>query len=387
MAIADPPTPLSFPPLTYAKLSPGPFLHAHLTSTPPLRPNTRAPSAFRPLTTHTGSLTHAHGSAVVRIGDTAVVCGVRAEVLRAEDVANYRPTLGAASTTAGENDNDAISDEGGSEKDTRATKQDTATMAALGLLVPNVELQTGCSPAHLPGSAPSALAQSLAHRVVTLLHSTSLVPLAQLRIWHTPAPAPAVSSQPQASVHTDAPAAATAEQDDTAQQPEVKAFWVLYIDLLFLSLDGTPFDAAWAAVLAALADTALPRAWWDADRGAVVCSPLVAEAIPLVLRGCPVVGTFGVFEGAAQAGGREGMGNGGEDGGGGAWILADPDDFEEGLCAETVTVVVDGEEGRVLRVEKSGGGVVGVGEMRACAEMVRGRGREWLDVLGRGREG
>jgi exosome complex component RRP43 len=30
---------------------------------------------------HTNALSHAHGSAVVRTGDTAVVCGVRGEVL------------------------------------------------------------------------------------------------------------------------------------------------------------------------------------------------------------------------------------------------------------------------------------------------------------------
>ncbi|MCJ1379794.1 hypothetical protein MMC17_002897 [Xylographa soralifera] len=343
MAIADPPTPLSFPPLTYAKLSPAPFLHAHLTSTPPLRPNTRTPSTFRPLSAHTGSLTHTHGSAVVRTGDTAVVCGVRAEVLRVDDIADYRPPP----TEGDNNNNDATTS-------LATLRHETHTSASLNLLVPNIELQTGCSPAHLPGGPPSPLAQSLAHRLLSLLHIAHLVPLPQLQIWHTP---------------PDAPSTTTAEHDDDPPpRPQLKAFWVLYIDVLFLSLDGGAFDGAWAAVLAALHATALPRAWWDAEREGVVCSPRVAEATPLALRGWPVVGTFGVFE----------------SGGGGPWVLADPDDFEEGLCEESVTVVVDGEGGRVLRVEKGGGGGVGVKEMRACVEMVRGRVGEWREVLGRG---
>ncbi|MCJ1422102.1 hypothetical protein MMC32_008472, partial [Xylographa parallela] len=267
MAIADPALALSFPPLTYAKLSPGPFLHAHLSSDPPLRPNTRPPSAFRPLSAHTGSLTHPHGSAVVRLGDTAVVCGVRAEVLLAEDAGDYHPQPTAHT--------DAHPDGTPLTAAELATtiRNETHTAAALNLLVPNLELQTGCAPAHLPGAPPSALAQSLAHRVLTLLHITHLVPLPQLLIWDRP-------STPAAEA-----------DDDNGPRPEeahVKAFWVLYIDVLFLSLDGGAFDAAWAAVLAALRDTALPRAWWDEERAGIVCSPLRAEARQLALRGWPV---------------------------------------------------------------------------------------------------
>ncbi|KAK4987007.1 hypothetical protein LTR28_001918, partial [Elasticomyces elasticus] len=60
-----------------------------------------------------------------------------------------------------------------------------------------------------------------------------------------------------------------ATEDDVPDEPPQlvsKAYWTLYIDLLFISLDGNPFDVAWAAVLAALKDTRLPRAWWDPDR-------------------------------------------------------------------------------------------------------------------------
>ncbi|MCJ1475539.1 hypothetical protein MMC13_004202 [Lambiella insularis] len=348
MAIKDPPQPLSFPPLTYAKLSPGPFLLAHLLAPTPLRPNARPPHAFRPLTAHAGSLAHAHGSAVVRIGDTAVVCGVRGEILLASDTGGYRPS--DAEPQADREDAQAVS------KAKAKANSDTAALAALDLLVPNIELATGCSPAHLPGAAPSALAQSLSQRVLSLLLISHLVPFEQLQI-RPPLPPPSTSNdQPSTSPNDPPPLTAP------------KAFWTLYIDILILSLDGAPFDAAWAAVLAALRDTRLPRAWWDEDAEQVLCSPLRAEGLPLGVRGWPVASSFAVLE--EEEGGRK-------------WVLADPDGFEEGVCGEGVTVVVDAEGGGVLRVEKSGGGGVGVEEMRGCVEMAGGRAREWVGVLGR----
>lgn len=72
---------LSFPAQTFQKLSPNSYLLRHLQSTPPTRPSHRAPDAFRAPSLHTNALSHAHGSAVMRSGDTAVVCGVRGEIL------------------------------------------------------------------------------------------------------------------------------------------------------------------------------------------------------------------------------------------------------------------------------------------------------------------
>lgn len=346
------PQPLSFPAPVFAKLSPGPYLQAHLQLPHPLRPNHRTPLETRPPAVNTGSLSHASGSAVVRVGDTAVVCGVRGEILLASDVGNYRVTRG----------------EKGGGGDGGGTRGDRQELLELGLLVPNLELATGCSPAHLPGSPPSTLAQSLSHRILTLLHISDLIPLEDLRIWHTPDP-------------TATPEGLEGEEEEAAV-PEVKAFWTLYIDILFISLDGNPFDAAWGAVLAALKDTKLPRAWWDVDRQMVLCDEQVSEARNLRLNGFPVAATFVVFEGQGGGGGEKGKG---KESGETKWILADPDDFEEGLCEEGVTVVVDGGEGvkgKVLRLEKNGGAVVGVGEMRELVGLAERRWREWRDVLG-----
>jgi exosome complex component RRP43 len=136
MASTTPQASLSFPRETFAKLSPHPYLLAHLQPTvetsKPTRANGRSPKQFRQPHVNNGSLTHAEGSAVVRIGDTTVVCGIRGEILLARNVAGYRVDKSSA-PAAGPGDSEA---------------------KELDLLVPNIELATGCSPAFLPGQPP-----------------------------------------------------------------------------------------------------------------------------------------------------------------------------------------------------------------------------------------
>ncbi len=341
------PTSLSFPRATFAKLSPRPFLLAHLqptsSSTPIVRPNGRGVSEFRAASVHTGSLNHTEGSAVVRCGNTAVVCGIKAEILLASDVPR---TISAQERPERQQDND---------------------IQSKSLLVPNVELSTGCTPAHLPGQPPSPLAQTLAVRILSLLHSSRMVPDENLRIWHQPLPATTTSS----SAVTDLP------------PKELKAYWTLYIDLLFLSLDGNPFDAAWMAVCGALADVRLPRTKWDVDREMVLCDDDPTWARPLRLRTAPVALTLSVFT-TRQPGKRVTRDRKGEktesD-----WILADPDAFEEELCAETVTVTVDesadGATPKILKLEKAGGGVVSKEHLRDIVRLAQERWRQWQQVL------
>lgn len=342
---------LSFPRATFAKLSPHPYLLAHLqpsaSTAAPSRANGRSPAQFRTPNINTGSLTHANGSAVVRVGDTTVVCGIRGEILPATSVPGYR----APSPTSPLSHNEA---------------------ADLDLLVPNIELATGCSPAFLPGQPPSTLAQSLSTRVYSLLHSSRLVAAEDLRIWYQP-PTSTETAGPSSMALDDGDEEFVAEEEPEA---EVKAFWTLYIDIMFISLDGNPFDAAWAAVLSALRDVRLPRAYWDADREMVLCSDAEAETKKLTLSGMPVASTFAIFK-AQQQVGRTGKGH---------WVLADPDTFEEGLCDEVVTVVVDGTESggedvRVLGLSKSGGTVAGKQEMRELVRGAGGRWQEWAQVL------
>ena len=156
--------PMSFSPPVFAALTPVLYLLAHLkpqdNKAPPRRANGRSSPQFRRPLINTNSLTYCNGSAVVRIGDTACVCGVRAEILRYEDVPNPpRVDLSSASD----------SDE---SRDDVRTADEAAEISSLHLLVPNIDLgTTGCSPSIPPGQAPSALAQSLSQRLYSLLTS------------------------------------------------------------------------------------------------------------------------------------------------------------------------------------------------------------------------
>ncbi|KAK7972822.1 hypothetical protein PG996_007042 [Apiospora saccharicola] len=312
---------------TFAKLSPHPYLLANLqptdSSTTPTRTNGRQPSQTRLPYINTSSLSHAHGSAVVRNGDTTVICGVRGETILTSAIPNYR----------------APSDDPSSSLD-EARDYD--------LLVPNIELATGCAPNFLPGVPPTTLAQTLSTRVYSLLHSSKLVDVSRLRIY------PEEVGEKNIGGDDDKKMDEAEEIDEyaaVAEEKAVKAYWVLYIDVLFISFDGNPFDTAWTAILAALRDTKLPLAYWDADREMVLCKRSQKAAAPLSLRGLPVACTGAVFTEREKQ--KKGSGR--------YWVLVDPDRLEEGLCDETVTVVVDKLSGstKVLGISKHGGTVVG----------------------------
>jgi exosome complex component RRP43 len=292
----------------------------------------------------------------VRYGDTTAVAGVRGEILLSKDIANHRVN-----------------------SNSRAPNTDSSNVGAkelkdFDLLVPNIELATGCSPQFLPGQPPSTLAQSLSTRIYTHLHSSRLVDIEDLKIWYTP---PEVLGGVDEMVEDD--------DGDDKGKAVIKAYWTLYIDIMFISLDGNPFDAAWAAALAALRNVRLPRAYWDIDAEVVLCSDEPAEAKTLNLRGLPIACTFVVFAAGKVSLGRD------EKDGKKQWILADPDTFEEGLCDEAVTVVVDCSrdsqkhrqrpETRLLGISKVGGTGVGSVEMRELVGMAERRWREWKAVL------
>lgn len=155
------------------------------------------------------------------------------------------------------------------------------------------------------------------------------------------------------------------EDDDEGVEPEIKAFWVLYIDILFISLDGNPFDAAWAAVLSALRNVQLPKAYWDADREMILCDDTISESKKLQLSGLPIAVTSLVFRAKEQAEGKDKK----------HWILVDPDTFEEGLCDESITIVVDCGSGatKILGVSKAGGTIVGKEQMKEIVGLAEKR--------------
>ncbi|KAI5921153.1 ribosomal protein S5 domain 2-like protein [Camillea tinctor] len=338
--------PLTLSSATFAKLSPHPYLLANLQppdpSTPSSRTNGRQPHQARQPNINTSSLTHAHGSAVVRTGDTTVICGVRGETLLTTNIPNYRSA--DALNVAGLGASASLGNE----------------LRDYDLLVPNIELATGSAPNFLPGVPPTTLAQTLSTRLYSQLHSAGIVDVEGLRIYHT---------KEDDTLGDDA-----MEEDGIEEQGgkrEVKAFWVLYIDVLFISFDGNPFDAAWAAVLAALRDTKIPQARWDVDQEIVLCSR--DNPTPLKIRGLPVACTTAVFTAKERQ----------KKGGGQFWMLVDPDRLEESLCDETVTVMVDrtGGETKILAISKSGGTTVGPELMRKLVSVAEERWNEFKAVL------
>ncbi|KAL8387409.1 hypothetical protein RB595_009923 [Gaeumannomyces hyphopodioides] len=356
--------PITFPRPTFAKLSPHPFLLANLqpadpAAAPAARTNGRAPREARPVNVNAGSLSHAHGSAVVRAGDTTVICGVRAEVLPVADIPNYRVPPPRP------DDDDADRKE---EKEEEGRNE----LRDYDLVVPNIELATGCAPQFLPGVPPTTLAQTLSSRVYSLLHASALLNVADLRIWDEGSSSNSKPGEDEEMGEVD---------DGMEQKPQVKAYWVLYIDVLFISFDGNPFDVAWAAIVAALRDTRLPRAAWDAEREAVVCSRSDGSlGRPLSVCGLPVACTAAVFRGKDDPDAASGDDQ--------YWVLLDPDRLEESLCDEFVTVVVDrsvgadcGQEGetRILSMLKVGGTAAGLDFIGRFVEVTEKR---WHDVRG-----
>ncbi|KAF4454803.1 hypothetical protein F53441_2745 [Fusarium austroafricanum] len=292
---------------TFAKLSPHPYLLANLDpasdNVRSARSNGRARNESRKPTVNASSLSHANGSAVLRIGDTTVICGVRGETILTPNIPSYR-----ASNTETE-------------------------LKEYDLLVPNIELATGCAPQFLPGGPPSTLAQTLSTRIYSLLHSSKIIKPDDLRIWHT-----APSEELEDRMEED-------DEDTANENRSVVAYWVLYIDIFFISFDGNPFDAAWAATMAALRDTKLPGARYDVDREMIVCSR--QELRPLSIINTPFACTAVVFTGKETDRPTDGK----------FWLLVDPDRLEESLCDESVTVVVDCKDGyvNILSISKHGG--------------------------------
>ena len=323
----------SVPPSAMPLISPPALLHAHLAREPPIRPSGRGLTQCRPISLNSSSLTHANGSALVRIGDTTVVCGVRAEILPVSEIANYRVKQSVSTSPTN-------------------IEKNYSEVADLHLLVPNIELSTGCSPNHLPGNPPSTEAQSLSQRLLSLLHTTQLVPVTDLQIYYDPPPE-------------------VAEPDEPEPERELKAYWTLYIDTLVISYGGGLFDAAWMAIYAALRDTILPMAWWDIDLGKVICSPEVTDASRLHLLSCPVPMSFGLFVPEKWMDPQANTIT--------KWVLCDLDTFEEGCCPEKGTIAVDKVDSHswnLVKIEKSGGRRASMADMKKLVDVAH---RRWGD--------
>ncbi|KAF8551443.1 hypothetical protein OG21DRAFT_1369250, partial [Imleria badia] len=116
----------------FQRLHPHAYLERFLAEG--VRPDGREPHAWRDVFVNVGSVSTADGSALVRMGKTIVVCGVKAEIAE--------PELDAPD---------------------------------LGFIVPNIDLPAICSPKFKPGP-PSEEAQVLSERLNDALVRSNILP-------------------------------------------------------------------------------------------------------------------------------------------------------------------------------------------------------------------
>ncbi|KAG8216539.1 ribosomal protein S5 domain 2-type protein, partial [Butyriboletus roseoflavus] len=122
----------------FQRLHPHAYLERFLAEG--VRPDGREPREWRDVSINVGSITTANGSALVRMGKTIIVCGIKAEIAE--------PELDAPD---------------------------------LGFIVPNIDLPAICSPKFKPGP-PSEEAQVLSERLNDALVRSNILPLCTLCI-------------------------------------------------------------------------------------------------------------------------------------------------------------------------------------------------------------
>ncbi|GJJ68337.1 exosome complex component RRP43 [Entomortierella parvispora] len=135
---AAPSPAFTFSASTFQKLHPAEYFRKFISQG--VRPDGRLLTGFRPTTVHYGVISTANGSAMVRVGGTTVVCGVKAEVAE--------PRLDSPDQ---------------------------------GYLVPNVDLSPICSSAFRPGP-PSEQAQVTSDAIDRVLKESKVLDLKDLCI-------------------------------------------------------------------------------------------------------------------------------------------------------------------------------------------------------------
>ncbi|KAI9322834.1 exosome complex exonuclease RRP43-like protein [Dichotomocladium elegans] len=263
----------------FSRIQPHEYLRRFLDQN--IRPDGRTPTRFRKTLITTNTIATADASAMVRLGGTTIVCGIKAEVCEPHV---ERP------------------DE--------------------GYLVPNVELSPMCSPRFRPGP-PSEKAQVISEFIHQLFQKSDIFPLSALCI-----------------------------------EPG-KAAWVLYADIVCLNYDGNILDASLLALMSALQKLRLPRT--TVSESMVVEADASSERVALPLSRFLVASTFCVFQQPTV-------------------ILSDPNNAEELLTKETLTVVMD-TQGRLCHVHKNGGISITVDTLKQCFERALERTNQVADLV------
>ena len=297
----------------FRKLYPREFLKKFTSQG--VRPDGRKLERARKLNVAAGTITSASGSAVVTLGATRVVAGVRAELAR---VATKKVVDGAdAAAAAGETAFAVV-----------GTAEDAPLFAQSGQsgldcsaqhVAVNVDLPPLCS-ARFRGGAGARL----------------------------PAEALVVAQRLNAVVR-----AAGAALVDPAQfvfDDEGLCTWFLHVDVVCTNCDGAVYDAALVAVVAALRTVTLWRGHVDDDTARPVAH--ADSAFRLALGSVPVASSFATFDDA---------------------VLVDPTSEEEALQDARITVTCDSASGRVYELAKTLGTPVPVRTISSCVQTAQKR--------------
>jgi exosome complex component RRP43 len=312
---------------TFAKLHPREYTTRFLEQN--IRPDARSLDAVRHVRVATGSLSDScYGSALVRIGGTSVVAGVRAELGPCADA------------------DEAV------------------------LLVANVELLPICSPRFLPGRPPE-LARAVGAwmndivsggrgragpRATSRRALLSAEPLVLSHLVPQQRTLASLGVIDDDSAASRGAAAVAAANDDGADQNAPQLAWHLSVDMYCLDYCGNVFDAALLALVAALRDCRLPTVSRD-ELGAYVCSR--KRTVPLQFNFVPISTTFALID---------------------QFIIADPTDAESELETASLSLVLDAD-GQIVSVRKPGGSPIAVGALKKCADIAKARIPAVLDAL------
>eukprot|EP01108_Squamamoeba_japonica_P006031 TRINITY_DN4858_c0_g1_i1.p1 TRINITY_DN4858_c0_g1~~TRINITY_DN4858_c0_g1_i1.p1 ORF type:complete len:310 (-),score=187.97 TRINITY_DN4858_c0_g1_i1:117-1046(-) len=275
-----------------------------------VRADGRALLATRRVSLGTHAVDSALGSALVRVGNTAVIAGVTG-------------ALGPA-------------------PDDESAPSVVASVELLPLASPRFAYGRPSDDARAVGAWLNELLSG--GRVRSPAASREpLVDAASLRLPHLQPPRVVIDGD--ADTDGDGDGQGTLIERD---EREPLLAWFLSVDMYVLDYSGNLYDAALLALVAALGDVRLPRV---RRRGALdyVRAPRATE--PLRLLFTPLPNSFALI---------------------GDTVVADPTDLEEDVAAASLTVVLD-EHGRIRSMHKPGGAAISIDATRQCLSAARER--------------
>ena len=309
----------------FRKLYPREFLKKFTSQG--VRPDGRKLERSRKLNVAAGTITSASGSAVVTLGATRVVAGVRAELAR---VATKKVVDGPVAAAG----DDAAAGETAFE--VVGTAEDAPLFAQCGQsgldcsaqhIAVNVDLPPLCS-ARFRGGAGARL------------------------------PAEALVLAQRLNAVVRAAGAALVDPAQFVFDDDGLCTWFLHVDVVCTNYDGAVYDAALVAVVAALRTVTLWRGHIDDsddDNNSSNSGRPVAHAdtaFRLALGSVPVASTFATFDDA---------------------VLVDPTSEEEALQDARITVTCDSRTGRIYELAKPLGSPVPLRTISTCVQTAQRR--------------